>query len=114
LHTAAALFESEIAKIGKNSPIAFFIGARQGSTNNKLLDPQVTKFIFMSLEAQTNVAQRIQRSQLSEKQQNKLIPTVQIAGMIVAGIVFNTFVKLIFVNKTENLRKNIFTSSQFC
>jgi hypothetical protein len=52
------------------------------------------EFTFMRLEAQTDIAQGVERGDLPEQQLDELVPTVQIADAMVAAITFHVLLKL--------------------
>jgi hypothetical protein len=61
------------------------------------------------LQTQTNVTQRFQSSQLTEKQLHKLIPAIQFTDVTVALVVLNALLKLVLIHKLKQLRENILT-----
>jgi hypothetical protein len=62
---------------------------------------------LVGFQAKTNALKRTERSQLSKKQIQELIPTVKPSDMVIAKVAFNALVEFILIYEIQYLREKI-------
>jgi len=97
------LLDEDLGEIGKDAPVPFFVGHRQGVTGGGLPDAGVIEFRAEGRQAGFDVAQTFAPGQLGERQHEKLFIGGQLADAEVAAVTGDTLVELVFGEEVKEL-----------
>lgn len=92
-----------VGEVGKDAPVPFFVGHRQGVTGGGLPDAGVIEFRAEGRQAGFDVAQTFAPGQLGERQHEKLFIGGQLADAEVAAVTGDTLVELVFGEEVKEL-----------
>ncbi len=92
-----------VGEIGKDAPVAFFVGIGQRAAGGGLADAGVVELRAEGSQAGFDVAQTFAPSQLGEGQHQELFVGGQFADAEVATVLRDTLVELVFRQEVEEL-----------
>ena len=95
--------DEDLGEIGKDAPVAIFIGLGQRAAGGGLADAGVVKFCAEGRQAGFDVAQAFTPSQLGKRQHEELFISGEFADAVVAAVTGDTLVELIFGEAVEEL-----------
>ena len=95
--------DEDLGEIGKDAPVAVFIGLGQRAAGGGLADAGVVKFRAEGRQAGFDVAQTFPPSQLGKGQHEELFISGEFADAVVAMVTGDTLVELIFGEAVEEL-----------
>jgi hypothetical protein len=97
------LTDEDMGEVGKDAPVAFFVGVGQGAAGGGLADAGVIEFRAEGSQAGFDVAQAFAPGQLGESQHEELFVSGQLADAEVAVVAFDTLVELVFGEEVQEL-----------
>jgi hypothetical protein len=92
-----------VGEVGKDAPVAFFIGVSQGAAGGGLADAGVIKLRAEGSQTGFDVAQTFTPSQLRERQDKELFIGGQLADPEVAAVTGDTLVELVLGEEVQEL-----------
>jgi hypothetical protein len=95
--------DEDLREVGKNTPVAVFVGVGQCAAGGGLADAGVVEFRAEGSQAGFDFAQTFAPSQLSESQHEKLFISREFADAAVAVITSDTLVEFVFGQEVEEL-----------
>ena len=95
--------DEDLGEIGKDVPVAIFIGIGQRAAGGGLADAGVVEFRAEGRQAGFDVAQTFAPSQLGKRQHEELFISGELANAAVAVITGDTLVELVFGEEVEEL-----------
>ena len=99
----ARLPDEDLGEIGKDAPVAIFVGIGQGAAGGGLADAGVVEFRAKGRQAGFDVAQTFAPRQLGEGQHEELFVSGEFADAAVAVVTGDTLVALVFGQEVEEL-----------
>ena len=97
------LLDEDVGEVGKDTPVAFFIGIGQRAAGGGLADAGVIEFRAEGRQTGFDVAQTFAPGQLGEGQHEKLFVGGEFANAAVAMVTGDTLVELVFGEEVEEL-----------
>ena len=101
-----SLPDEHLSKIGKDTPVAIFVGIGQSAAGGGLADAGVVEFGAEGRQAGFDVAQTFAPSQLSKRQHEEVFVSGEFADAAVAVVTGDTLVELVFGEEVEELGEN--------
>ena len=95
--------DEHLGEIGKDTPVAIFVGIGQRAAGGGLADAGVVKFGAERRQAGFDVAQTFAPSQLGKRQHEELFISGEFADAAVAVVTGDTLVELVFGEAVEEL-----------
>jgi len=95
--------DEDLGEIGKDAPVAIFIGIGQSAAGGGLADAGVVEFRAEGRQAGFDVAQTFAPSQLGKRQHEELFISGEFADAAVAVVTGDTLVELVFGEEVEEL-----------
>ncbi len=103
------LTDEGVGEVGKDAPVAIFIGIGQSAAGGGLADAGVVEFRAEGRQAGFDVAQTFAPSQLSKRQHEELFISGEFADAAVAVVTGDTLVELVFGEEVEELGEDAAT-----
>ena len=97
------LLDEDVGEVGKDAPVALFIGHRQRVAGGGLADARVIEFRAESGEPGFDVPQTFAPGQLGKRQHKELFVSGQFADAEVAVVTGDTLVELVFGKEVQEL-----------
>ena len=97
------LLDEDVGEVGKDAPVAFFVGLGQRAAGGGLANPGVIEFRAEGRQTGFDVAQTFAPRRLREGQHEKLFVSGQFADAEVAVVTGETLVELVFGQEVEQL-----------
>ena len=97
------LLDEDVGEVGKDAPVAFFVGFGQRAAGGGLADAGVIEFRAEGRQTGFDVAQTFAPGQLRKSQHEELFIGGQFADAEVAVITGDTLVELVFGEEVEEL-----------
>ncbi len=101
--------DEDLGEIGKDAPVAIFIGIGQSAAGGGLADAGVVEFRAEGRQAGFDVAQTFAPSQLGKRQHEELFISGEFADAAVAVVTGDTLVELVFGEEVEELGEDAAT-----
>jgi len=95
--------DEDLGEIGKDAPVAIFIGIGQRAAGGGLADAGVVEFGAEGHQAGFDVAQTFAPGQLGKRQHEELFISGELADAAVAVVTGDTLVELVFGEEVEEL-----------
>jgi len=95
--------DEDLGEIGKDAPVAIFIGIGQSAAGGGLADAGVVEFRAEGCQAGFDVAQTFAPRQLGERQHEELFISAEFADAAVAVVTGDTLVELVLGEEVEEL-----------
>ena len=95
--------DEDVGEIGKDAPVAIFIGIGQSAAGGVLADAGVVEFRAEGRQAGFDVAQTFAPDQLGKRQHEELFISGEFADAAVAVVTGDTLVELVFGEEVEEL-----------
>ena len=95
--------DEDMGEVGKNTPVAVFVGVGQGAAGRGLSDAGVIEFRAEGCQTGFDIAQAFAPGQLGEGQHEELFVSGEFADAEVAVITGDTLVELVFGEVVEEL-----------
>ncbi len=95
--------DEDLGKVGKDTPVAIFVGVGQRAAGGGLADAGVVEFWAEGRQAGFDVAQTFAPSQLGKRQHEELFISGEFADAAVAVVAGDTLVELVFGEEVEEL-----------
>lgn len=95
--------DEDVGEIGKDAPVAIFVGIGQSAAGGGLADAGVVEFRAEGCQAGFDVAQTFAPGQLGKRQHEELFISGEFADAAVAVVTDNTLVELVFGEEVEEL-----------
>jgi hypothetical protein len=99
----SGLLDQNMGEVGKDAPVAFFVGVSQRAAGGGLADAGVIKLRTEGCQTGLDVAQTFAPSQLVKRQHEELFVSGEFADAAVAVVTGDTFVELVFGEEVEEL-----------
>jgi len=97
------LTDEGVGEVGKDAPVAFFVGIGQRAAGGGLADARVIELRAEGRQTGFDVAQTFAPGQLRESQNEKLFVGGQFADAEVAAVTGDTLVELVFGEEVQEL-----------
>lgn len=97
------LLDEDLGEVGKDAPVAFFVGVSQSAARGGLADAGVIKFRTEGGQTGLDVAQTFTPSELGKRQHEELFVSGEFADAEVAVVTGDTLVELVFWQEVEEL-----------
>ena len=89
----------DLGEIGINTSIPFLVGISKGRSGNRLTEARVVQLAGESSQAVLNITKAFPACQLSKTHDKKVFPASKFSYSVVAIIIIDTFLELIFWHK---------------
>jgi hypothetical protein len=100
------LIDENLSEFGINAPVSFFIGISQCRLGNRLADAGVMQLARKCSQTVFNVTGAFPASELSKTHDQKVLPASKLPYSVVALVLIDTLLELIFWQKLHQLCKN--------
>ena len=100
------LLNQNLAEIGKDAPVAPFVGVGQSAARDRVPNAAVIKFRPQGAQARFDIAQTFPPSQLRESHNQELLVSGEGTRAKIAAVALHTFVELVFGKKIHQLGEN--------
>ena len=97
------LLNQNVGEVGKDAPVAFFVGVSQGAAGGGLANAGVIKLRTEGRQTGLDVTQTFAPSQLGKRQDEELFVSGECANAAVAVVTGDTLVELVFGEEVEEL-----------
>jgi hypothetical protein len=97
------LLDEDLGEVGKDTPVAVFVGVGQGAAGGGLPDAGVIEFRAEGRQTGFDVAQTFAPRQWGERQHEELFVSGQLADAEVAVVTGDTLVEFVFGQEVEEL-----------
>ena len=97
------LLDKNLSEVGINAPVSFFIGISQCRLGNRLADAGVIQLARECSQTVFNVTETFPPSELSKTHDQKVLPTRKLPYSVVAIVLIDTLLELIFWQKLHQL-----------
>ena len=107
------LFYKDLCKVSINTPVPFLIGISKSRSGNRLPETGVIQLARESSQTVLNITKTFPTGELGKTHCQEMFPASKFSYSIVALIMINTLLELIFWHKCHQLRKDCFTDMHF-
>jgi len=99
----SGLLDEHLSEIGKDTPVAVFVGVGQGAAGDGVADAGVVEFWAKGRQAGFDIAQTFAPGQLGERQHEEVFVSGEFADAAVAVVTGDTLVELVLGQEVEEL-----------
>ena len=107
------LLDEDLSEVSIYAPVPFFIGISKGRSGNRLAKTGMVQPAGKSSQAVLNITKAFPACELGKTHNQKMLSASKLSYSVVASVVINTLLELIFWHECHQLRKDCFTNMHF-
>lgn len=102
-----------LSEVGINTPVPFLVGIGKSGSGNWVIDARVVKFAGECSQAVLNITKAFPACELSKTHDQKMLPAGERSHTVVALVMIDTLLELIFWHKLHQLCKDCLSCIHF-